>query len=339
MSLAVGGVQSTRNYWWLTLIRSLVVILFGIAALLWPGPTLVFFIYLFGVFAIVEGIIAIATAIQERPIYKNWWVLLLAGVAGIIVGILVFSWPGITSLILFYMVAAWAFVMGIMEIASAFSRFTIPGLDWPLILSGVVLVVLGLIMAAHPVASILSIIWVLGLAAIIYGVLLFVRSFQFKSLQDRGIATQGVRSSSGGHDYPEQGAGSSFGEYGRPEEGARSSFQTYDDYPAQSTPTTMPPGRNPTVQGAPPTTMPPGRNPSVQRDLSTGGAAPMRDTTPPGGTASSKGTMPTQDNIPPRNRPPAKGNVPPRDNIPPESTRQRDASAKDKPSWLEEENS
>lgn len=365
MSLAIGGVQSTRNYWWLTLIRSLVVILFGIAALLWPGPTLVFFIYLFGVFAIVEGIIDIATAMQERQIYKNWWVLLLTGVASIIVGILVFSWPGITSLILFYLVAAWAFVAGIMAIASAFSRFTLPGLDWPLILGGVVLVILGLIMAAHPVASILSIVWVLGLAAIIYGVLLFVRSFQFKSLQDRRAATQGVRSSSGGYGYPEQSTDSTFGEYGRPEQGARSSFQTYDDYPAQSTrgdvpgtdsmppgrnpgaqgstPPTMPPGRNPTVQGPPSTTMPPGRNPSaqgipptpmppgrtpnVQGDLSTGGAAP------------SKGTMPTQDNIPPRYRPSARGNVPPRDNIQPESTRQSDTSAKDKPSWLEEENS
>lgn len=347
MSLAVRGVQSTRNYWWLMLIRSLVIILFGIAALLWPGPTLVFFIYLFGVFAIVEGIIDIATAIQERQVYKNWWVLLLSGVAGIILGILVFSWPGITSLILFYLVAAWAFVMGIMAIASAFSRFTLPGLDWPLILSGVVLVVLGLIMAAHPVRSFLSIMWVLGLAAIIYGVLLFVRSFQFKSLQDRSTATQGASTSSGGRGYPEQGTGSSFGEYGRPEQGARSSFQTYDDYPAQSTrsnvpgtdnmppgrtpgaqgstPNAMPPGRNPTVQGTPPTTMPPGRNPSVQSDLSTGGTAP------------SKGAMPTQDYIPPGSRPSPQGNVPPRDNIPPESARQSDTSAKDKPSWLEEE--
>src|SRR5579883_3049744 len=191
MSLAVGGMQSTRNYWWWTLIRSLVFILFGIAALLWPGPTLAFFIYLFGIFAIVEGIIAAATAIQERQIYKNWWVLLLAGIAGTIVGILVFSWPGITSLILFYMVGAWAFVVGI-----------------------------------------LSLLWVLGLAAVIYGVLLFVRSFQFKSLQDRGAPEHAARGSSGEYGYADQGArGGTFGEYDRPDQGARSSFQTYDDYP------------------------------------------------------------------------------------------------------------
>lgn len=372
MSLAVERVESARNYWWMTLIRSLAVILFGIAALIWPGATLTFFIYLFGVFAIVEGIIAVANAFQERQLYKNWWVLLLSGIAGIILGILVLSWPGITSLILFYMVAAWAFAVGIMALVSAFSRFTLPGLDWPLVLSGVVLVVLGLIMAAHPVRSILSIMWVLGMAAVIYGVLLFVRSFQFKSLQDRGAPAYAARGGSGEYGYTHQGArGSSFGEYGRPEQGASSSFQTYDDYPAQSTrsnvpetnnmppgrtpgvqgttPTSMPPGRNPTVQGTTPTTMPPGRNPPVQGDLSTGGTASTRDTTRPGGTTPSKGPMPTQDNVPtrgkvsprddtpPGNRPPAKGNVPPRDNIPPEIDRQSDTFAKDKPSWLEEE--
>src|SRR5690348_5547461 len=78
MSLAV-GVQSSRNYWWLLLVRSIVTVLFGIAALVWPGLTLAFFIYLFGVFAIVEGIIAIAASIQERQFYKNWWVLLPSG--------------------------------------------------------------------------------------------------------------------------------------------------------------------------------------------------------------------------------------------------------------------
>src|SRR5579885_2808277 len=276
----VGVVRSTRNYWWLTLIRSLVIILFGIAAVLRPGTTLLFFIYLFGAFAIVEGAIAIATAIEDRRVYKNWWALLLSGIAGIILGILVFSWPGITSLILFYIVAAWALMAGIMAIVSAFSRFTLPGLDWPLVVSGVVLIILGLIMADHPVRSILSIMWVLGIAAIIYGVLLFVRAFQFKSLQDRGAHTQGIRSSTGEYGYAERGAGSSSGEHGYAEPGTSSIFQTDDDYPVrrntdnvppertpgaqESIPPTMPPGRNPTVQGTTPTTMPPGRNPNLE---------------------------------------------------------------------------
>lgn len=353
MSLAVGGVQSTRNYWWWTLIRSLVFILFGIAALLWPGPTLAFFIYLFGVFAIVEGIIAVATAIQERQVYKNWWVLMLAGIAGIIVGILVFSWPGITSLILFYMVAAWAFVVGIMAIVSAFSRFTLPGVDWPLILGGVVLIVLGLVMAAHPVVSILSLLWVLGLAAVIYGVLLFVRSFQFKSLQDRGAPEYAARGGSGEYGYADQSArGGTFGEYNRPDQGARSSFQTYDDYPAQSTrsnvpgtdntpqgrtpgtpgttPTSMPPGRNPSTPETTPTSMPPGRTPGTPgttptsmppgRNPTTQGTPPT--TMPPGrnptvqGDLSTGETAPRRDATPPGGTTSQRGTMPTQDNVP-----------------------
>ncbi len=182
---ATAGLQPARNYWWLLLIRGIVTVLFGIAALLWPSLTLAFFIYLFGAFAFIEGVVAIAAAVQERQTYKNWWVLLLEGIAGIILGVIVFVWPGITSLVLFYLIAIWALVTGFLAIGMAFSRYTPPGLDWTLVVSGIVLIILGLIMAAHPVVSILSLVWLIGLAAIVYGALLFVRAFQFRSLLER----------------------------------------------------------------------------------------------------------------------------------------------------------
>jgi uncharacterized membrane protein HdeD (DUF308 family) len=173
--------SSLRNYWLGFLIRGIVALLFGIAAIVWPGLTLVFFVSLFGVFIVIDGIAGVVVALQERRTYPYWWAWLLGGIAGIILGIIVFFLPGKTSLLLFYLMAAWAIVTGIVEIIRAFSPRR-SGQEWTLLLGGGISLLFGLILAAHPVASILALVWLIGAFAIVYGILLITRAFQFRSL-------------------------------------------------------------------------------------------------------------------------------------------------------------
>lgn len=163
--------------WWSFLARGIIAILFGLAALFWPKLTLLVLIYIFGAFALVEGIIAIYLAFQERNMWTNWWMLLLEGIAGVIVGILVFIWPGITALVLLYLIAAWALITGVFGLIAAFTT----GLGWLLVLASVLSIVLGIVLFARPLAGILSLVWLIGIYAIIWGVLLIVRAFQARS--------------------------------------------------------------------------------------------------------------------------------------------------------------
>ena len=87
----------------------------------WPGPTLIFFIYLFASFAVIDGIIAAVAALQERQAQPNWWLRLVGGIVGIILGLVLFFWPAETLFILFYLIAAWAIVTGVVTVISAFS--------------------------------------------------------------------------------------------------------------------------------------------------------------------------------------------------------------------------
>ena len=107
----------------------------------------------------------------------NWWMLLLSGIAGVILGILVFIWPGITSLVLLYLIAAWAIITGIIELVAAFTT----GLGWVLALAGALSILLGIVLLARPVAGILSLVWLIGIYAIIWGVLQIVRAIQARS--------------------------------------------------------------------------------------------------------------------------------------------------------------
>src|SRR6266568_278077 len=106
---------------------------------------------------LVEGIITIYLSFQVRDMQTNWWMLLLEGIAGVILGILVFIWPGITALVLLFLIAAWAVITGIIELVAAFTV----GMGWLLALAGVLSIVLGIILFARPVAGILSLVWLI----------------------------------------------------------------------------------------------------------------------------------------------------------------------------------
>jgi len=163
--------------WWSFLARGIIAVLFGLAALFWPGLTLLVLVYIFGAFALIEGIIAIYHAFQERSTQSNWWMLLLEGIAGVILGILVFIWPAITSLVLLYLIAAWAFITGIIELVAAFTT----GMGWLLALAGVLSILLGIVLFARPVAGVLALVWLIGIYAIIWGIILIIRAFQARS--------------------------------------------------------------------------------------------------------------------------------------------------------------
>ena len=175
------GTQMYRRYWWMLLIRGIVAVLFGLAAIVWPGLTALVLVYLFGAFAFVDGIVAVVVSLQERAIVPRWWVLLIEGIVGILIGILTFFSPAVTALALLYLIAVWAIITGILEIAAAFSMRRALVLEWTLAIAGILSILLGILLAIQPASGILAVVWIIGIYAIVFGVLLIIRAFQFRS--------------------------------------------------------------------------------------------------------------------------------------------------------------
>src|SRR5438128_263226 len=111
--------SQARRSWVGSAVRGLIAILFGLATLLWPHIGLLVLVFLFGAFVLLDGIFAMAAGVVERGISTHWWVLLLEGLVGLIVGIMTFAWPHMTALVLLYLIAVWAIVTGIFKMASA----------------------------------------------------------------------------------------------------------------------------------------------------------------------------------------------------------------------------
>jgi uncharacterized membrane protein HdeD (DUF308 family) len=111
--------QTLAQNWWAILLRGVCAILFGLGAIPWPGITLAALVLLYGAYALLDGILAVAWSIVGRQAGDFPWGPFVAGLAGIAAGIVTFTWPGLTALILLYLIASWAIVRGVSEVVAA----------------------------------------------------------------------------------------------------------------------------------------------------------------------------------------------------------------------------
>jgi uncharacterized membrane protein HdeD (DUF308 family) len=176
-----------RNWGWVAL-RGVVAIIFGLLTIFQPGITLVALVFLFGGYAVVDGVFAIVSAIANRRDEPHWVALLVGGIAGVALGILTFLMPGITATVLLYLIGAWAIITGVAEIMVAIRlRKMIEG-EWMLVLAGVVSVAFGLVLFITPGTGALAVVLWIGTYAIIAGILLLALAFRLRSWgQERGL--------------------------------------------------------------------------------------------------------------------------------------------------------
>ena len=145
-SQAATMVHTLKLNWWLLALRGLVAVLFGVLAFMWPGATLITLVWLFGAFALVNGILSLVLAAKTPKGYPKVGSLILGGLLGILAGLLAFVMPGITALGLLILIAAWAIVTGIMELVAAVRLRKIINNEWLLVLAGIASVVFGVLL-------------------------------------------------------------------------------------------------------------------------------------------------------------------------------------------------
>ena len=157
--------------WWMLLLRGIFAILFGILAFVWPAMTLVTLILLYGAFAFVDGVFALVAALAGGAAAPRWWLALVRAL-GIAAGCATWFWPGLTALVLLYFIAAWAVITGVMQIVGAFQLRKEIDNEWLLIAAGAVSVLFGGLLFAQPGAGALAVLFIIGVYAILYGLLL-----------------------------------------------------------------------------------------------------------------------------------------------------------------------
>ena len=186
--------ETLSRRWWAVALRGVAAILFGVLALVWPGITVFALVIVFGAYALVDGAFTLAAAFGDqdgdRARGGRAW-LFTRGAAGILTGIIAAVWPGITALALLWVIAVWAAVTGVLDIVAAVQLRKQLRHEWLLALSGALSVLFGILLVAWPATGILTLILLIGVAAIAFGVTLLMLGLRLRQTQHPRGATSG----------------------------------------------------------------------------------------------------------------------------------------------------
>ena len=117
---AVRGGRAGERRWGTLLLEGLLYTAAGIVAVIWPASTGLAFIWVIGFWAIVSGVLEIASAIRLRQVIAHEWALGLAGALSIAFGALMLFRPMVGGLAVVFWLGAYAIIFGVLQMVVGF---------------------------------------------------------------------------------------------------------------------------------------------------------------------------------------------------------------------------
>ncbi|CAN5383226.1 HdeD family acid-resistance protein [soil metagenome] len=182
-----------KGIWWWVLIRGILAVAFGIIALIAPGAALTAIALVFGAYALIDGIMASIHAVRVRNSYKKWGWLLVQGIVSALAGLAALILPGFFGLFgglfVLWTIVIYNIMHGAAGIASAAGAESGRAKNTGIIAGILTLVfgiILGVLILLTPGATLLGLVWAVGIYAIIFGVTLAITAIQVRTAASKG---------------------------------------------------------------------------------------------------------------------------------------------------------
>ena len=170
-----------KRSWWAFLLGGIASTLFGLLALAAPGTALVVLALYFAASILVDGAVNAVGAIQNRG-HDGWWIMLIFGVAGILIGGYALFNPPVSIAALILLTSLAALILGIALMTLGYKIRAATEREWTLYLAGALSIAFGIAMMLHPIFAGLSLALIAGAWALIVGVLRIVIAFKVRKL-------------------------------------------------------------------------------------------------------------------------------------------------------------
>ncbi len=185
--------------WWTFLLRGLFALALAAFAWFMPVEAVFAFAIIFGAFAFVDGVFSLIAGIRKIQKGKRWSWLVLAGIAGIVTGMVVVMSPFLAAVVLsvflWSMIAFWSVSTGTaMLLAAVRLRHAIKG-EWMLGAAGLLSIILGAVIIwfvlNNPAGGVLALGWLLGIYAFMFGIVMILLSLKLRQFY-RALKADGI---------------------------------------------------------------------------------------------------------------------------------------------------
>ncbi len=171
----------TGQIWWVFMLRGVLAAALGISALIWPTLTLGILVLFVGAYLIADGVMGLVVSFR-RPGASGE---LLQPVVSVVVGLVLVFWPSQSARTLFMVLGAGALFIGISYLVSA-RRYGTGEMDRRLLTTvGVIAALLGVILLVWPGAAVVTVSWILAVAALVVAAVLIFLGVRFKQSKAR----------------------------------------------------------------------------------------------------------------------------------------------------------
>lgn len=165
--------RTSYQPWWLSILRGIIVLLFGVFATGWPTQTIIFIARILGVYFFIDGIFIVFMSVTNRKHDIKWKSTLVRGIIAMVIGAVVVFIPAFTvaaiGVIFMYILAALALFHGVMDLLKAFRAKREIKNEWAVVVSGIFFILLAILLFLAPLQFGTVLIRIIGILSIIAG--------------------------------------------------------------------------------------------------------------------------------------------------------------------------
>lgn len=164
-----------KDMWGALAVRGMAAIAFGIAAVFWPGITLVTIVYLFGAFVLVSGVVGLIAGLVNYKDKDTMWsrvLVLLVALVELGIGVYLLRHPTVTFATLILLISLALIIRGLFDIFTGLFGEGSASYRTLMIVGGTIAGLVGILMLMQPAASGVAFVWILGVYALITGPLM-----------------------------------------------------------------------------------------------------------------------------------------------------------------------
>lgn len=175
------------SMWRTILLRGLASLAFGVLAFVYPQITLAVVVTIFGIYALVDGLLGVWGVYRGSKDGKSVPSLLTA-IAGIVAGLVCLLFPAFATDYVLLLIGLWNVAAGLLQVLGAFVLRNEIEHGWLLALGGLIGAALGALIMFYPASAALGIIWIIAGTAVLVGLVLVMFALKIRGAANRALS-------------------------------------------------------------------------------------------------------------------------------------------------------